>query len=280
MNEELEGFSALAERVKEVFPTSKQQWELSIWTPAFTTKYTVIYSKTPGVLLVAADSREVRAMAGMTKLDLDLRRPGLMSLGVPPSLVALHGPGVENARVAVNRGFERIPVGALVSVGYVGALDPTLDVGQIFVARQIAREGSPPKHVETPEFPRDIGVAQGTLLTIDRVAQTCEDKRTLRRSGADAVDMEAYAVAEEAERRSVPFYCVRVVSDRADTDFPVDFNRARRSDGTFAGWRVLAQAGLNPSHWKRLLSLKRDSELASQRLADFLSICRFDVRPG
>jgi hypothetical protein len=87
--------------------------------------------------------------------------------------------------------------------------------------------------------------------------------------------MEAYAVADEAAKRSVPFYCVRVVSDHANTDFPVDFNRARRPDGTFAGWKILAQAGFSTSRWQRLLDLKRDSELASHRLAEFLKTCKF-----
>ncbi len=91
------------------------------------------------------------------------------------------------------------------------------------------------------------------------------------------MDMEAYAVAEEAERRSVPFYCVRVVSDRADTDFAIDFNRARKSDGTFSGWNIAAQAGVSPRRWKQLLGLKRDADLASKRLAEFLNTCRFDV---
>ena len=97
----------------------------------------------------------------------------------------------------------------------------------------------------------------------------------LRQSGADAVDMEAYAVADEAAKRGVPFCCVRGVSDRANTDFPVNFNRASRSDGTFAGWKILAQAGLSTSRWKRLLDLKRNADLASHRLAEFLKSCKF-----
>lgn len=187
-----------------------------------------------------------------------------------------NGPGSENARSAAKEVFGRETPSAVVSVGYVGALDPALEVGEIFLARQIARLDSALKYpVELPAFANAEGIAQGTLLTIDRVAQTREEKRSLRQSGAAAVDMEAYAVAEEAARRGVPFYCVRVVSDRADTDFPVDFNRARRPDGTFSGWKLAAQAGLSPRRWKNLLALKRDAGLASRRLAEFLRTCQF-----
>lgn len=187
-----------------------------------------------------------------------------------------NGPGVKNARAAVEASCSNESPSAIVSVGYVGALDPALEVGQIFLARRVRRIGEKVDYqVESPAFPNAEGVAQGTLLTIDRVAQTSQEKGMLRQSGADAVDMEAYAVAGEAAKRAIPFYCVRVVSDHANTDFPVDFNRARRPDGTFAGWKILVQAGLSSSRWQRLLDLKRDADLASRRLAEFLKTCKF-----
>lgn len=188
-----------------------------------------------------------------------------------------NGPGVMNARAAVAAvcGQQQMP-SAIVSVGYVGGLDPALQVGQIFLGRRVKRIREQVDYQsELPAFPNAAGVAQGTLLTIDRVVQTSQEKGMLRQSGADAVDMEAYAVAEEAAKRDIPFYCVRVVSDQAYTDFPVDFNRARRPDGSFAGWKILAQAGFSSSRWQRLLELKRDAELASHRLADFLKTCTF-----
>jgi adenosylhomocysteine nucleosidase len=187
-----------------------------------------------------------------------------------------NGPGVKNSRSAVETVCSNETPSAIVSVGYVGALDPALEVGQIFLARRVKRIREKVDYQgELPAFPNTEGVAQGTLLTIDRVAQTSQEKRMLRQSGADAVDMEAYAVADEAAKRTIPFYCVRVVSDHANTDFPVDFNRARRPDGTFAGWKILAQAGFSSSRWQRLLDLKRDADLASHRLAEFLTSCRF-----
>jgi adenosylhomocysteine nucleosidase len=187
-----------------------------------------------------------------------------------------NGPGVKNARAAVEAVFRQEAPSAIVSVGYVGGLDPALEVGQIFLARRVKRIGEKVDYQGAlPVFPNAEGVAQGTLLTIDQVAQTSQHKRMLRQSGADAVDMEAYAVADEAAKRSVPFYCVRGVSDHANTDFPVDFNRARRPNGTFAGWKILAQAGFSTSRWQRLLDLKREAELASHRLAEFLKTCRF-----
>ncbi len=228
------------------------------------------------ILILAADPLELKELC-------DIKSLGRGPLGVEGNLsgqqarFVANGPGMKNARAAVEVvcGQQRMP-SAIVSVGYVGALDPALEVGQIFLGRRVKRIREKVDYQgESPAFPDAARVAQGTLLTIDRVAQTSQEKGMLRQSGADAVDMEAYAVAEEAAKRDIPFYCVRVVSDHAYTDFPVDFNRARRPDGTFAGWKILAQAGFSSSRWQRLLELKRDAELASQRLADFLKTCTF-----
>ena len=227
------------------------------------------------ILVLAADRLELQELCDIKLLKRSVVGVEGKLSGQQARFVA-SGPGVKNARAALEAVCQMETPSAIVSVGYVGALDPTLEVGQIFLARRVKRMGEKVDYQgELPAFPTAEGVAQGTLLTIDRVAQTSQEKRMLRQSGADAVDMEAYAVAGEAAKRALPFYCVRVVSDHAHTDFPVDFNRARRADGTFAGWRILAQAGLNSSRWKRLLDLKRDAELASQCLAEFLKTCEF-----
>ena len=119
-------------------------------------------------------------------------------------------------------------------------------------------------------------LAQGRLLTVDEVVQTARGKSELRLLGAHAVEMEASAVAAEAAARELPFFCVRVVSDEAETSFPIDFNRARRPDGTFSGWRVLAQAMTRPSCWQALGRLKADSERAAAALAEFFRGAKFD----
>jgi hypothetical protein len=67
------------------------------------------------------------------------------------------------------------------------------------------------------------------------------------------------------------------VSDDARTSFEVDFNAARRPDGTFSGWRIAAQAGLSPRRWRHLMDLKRAGEQASRNLAAFFERCRFQL---
>jgi hypothetical protein len=87
--------------------------------------------------------------------------------------------------------------------------------------------------------------------------------------------MEAAALARGAQARQLPFYCVRAISDDARTSFEVDFNAARRPDGTFSGWRIAAQAGLSRRRWRQLMDLKRVGEQASRNLAAFFERCSF-----
>ena len=66
-------------------------------------------------------------------------------------------------------------------------------------------------------------------------------------TGADAVEMEAAGVA--ATRRSewsIPFYCVRVVTDTADETFRWISIRLRDPDGRFSRSKILAAALRSP----------------------------------
>lgn len=228
------------------------------------------------LLIVAADRHELAALDHQVRSDLDVRWAADARIGESEALLAANGPGRENAAAAVERIAGRFRPAAVVSAGYAGGLDPALQVGEVVIPRSVRMEGEGVEYpVSSPIDGSECGRGVGPLLTIDRVAQTPSEKARLLSLGADIVDMEAAAVAAAAERLSLPFFCIRAVSDAADAEFAFDFNRARRPDGTFSGWNLVSQAGLSPDRWKRLLELKRDGDAASRNLARCLSRCRF-----
>ncbi|MCP5113111.1 MAG: hypothetical protein GY953_19960, partial [bacterium] len=163
---------------------------------------------------------------------------------------------------------------AVVSTGFCGSLSGKLKPGDMFVAsrvRPIAGEAEYP--AELPDTSH--GYSAGTLVTADRVIDSANEKKRLS-ACADAVDMEASAVAEEANRWRAPFYCVRVVTDGAEESFACDFNAARRADGRISGWKVLAGAlGRPGARLPELWRLRRRSRVAAGRLGAFLADCRF-----
>ncbi|MBI1355590.1 MAG: hypothetical protein GC160_14725 [Acidobacteria bacterium] len=227
------------------------------------------------LLVVAADWREFGGFAERRPVLAGVRWAFRAELAEGPALLAANGPGRENAERAVAEAVRRFDVSAVVSTGFVGGLAPALELADTFVAERVLRLD--PRVEYSGRLPECVGgsTRRGVLVTIDRVAQTAVEKARLHGLGADAVDMEAAAVAQSALELGLPFYCVRVVSDTAETEFAIDFNQARRADGTFSGWRVARQAGLSLSRWRRLLDLKKQSERAAEILADYLRQCRF-----
>ena len=87
----------------------------------------------------------------------------------------------------------------------------------------------------------------GTLLSIDHVAITAAEKSELRQTGASAIEMEAAGVAAKAKEYNLAFYCIRVVTDTADENLPLDFNPMRDANGRFSRSKILAAAFRKPS---------------------------------
>jgi adenosylhomocysteine nucleosidase len=154
-------------------------------------------------------------------------------------------------------------VDRIVSVGFCGALDPALQIGDIVISG---------------EFPEELGASfvQGDVFSVDRVAISAEEKRELRASTqAAVVEMESGAVARKAREWNVPFGCVRVVSDVADEDLPLDFNRYRDRDGRFNRVRI-AWAGVSRPFTvlPGLMRLDRNCRRAADRLGEFFANCQ------
>lgn len=162
---------------------------------------------------------------------------------------------------------------AIVSTGFCGGTNPSLRVGDIVAATEVRSE-SGTFAASLPKGPRPA--LTGVIASQDEVASTTDAKQRLASSGAIAVEMEAAAVAALAEASRTPFYCIRVVSDAAQDDMPLDFNRYRAADGRFDRTAIALAALRRPfTRIPRLRQLKRNCELASERLGAFLADCQF-----
>lgn len=235
-------------------------------------------SREPILLAVAAHSTELAFLAPGENAGATRAQGRWSEWAGGKALMLTGGIGREAARRATEAALAAHRVRALISIGYVGALQPAWALGDIFVAdRVLLLEAGLEYACTWPVFEGGFGsVRRGALATIDHVANTVEEKKRLARLGADAVDMEAFAVAAIADERGLPFFCIKVVSDDAGTEIGFDFDRARRPDGSVSGGAVIAQAGLSPARWRELLALKRNGELAARNLAQFLlHQCRF-----
>lgn len=226
-------------------------------------------------LVVGAEAREfsglVRRLTGRALLNWPLR----FAWSAGEWTCVAEGPGPRLAARAVEMALDRCRPAALVSVGLCGGLAPQLRIGNILMADRIIdvdRGGQFPASLATASRGHSVGAVAST----DRVASTVSDKRSLRETGADVVEMEAAAVARIASKQGIPFYCIKSVSDTATDDLILDFNHLRDKAGRFSRPRIIAAALKRPlRRIPALLKLDRHTRAAAESLGEFLADCRF-----
>jgi adenosylhomocysteine nucleosidase len=172
------------------------------------------------------------------------------------------GIGAEAARRASEAVISLYAPDIVYSVGFAGALDPALRVGDLVHPQRVvnASDGSSV----------DLGRGTGVLVSFAAVAGP-EQKKKLRDSfQAQAVDMEAAAVARAAEARGVAFAAVKVISDEFDFEFP-SMEQFVNSQGQFSTARFALFTCVRPWLWMKLIALARNSGRASRALCEWLS---------
>ncbi len=226
--------------------------------------------------LVAAEAREfaglLRHCEQVVRLNWPLDFARLARLNGRQVLLAANGPGPKLAARAAEVIKEHQELEGLVSIGFCGALSPALSACDVFVADElhgVAHALSVPRSHSCERQP-------GKLLSIDHVATTAEEKRTLfEQTHAGAIEMEAAALAAKAQQWQIPCYAIKVVTDTASETFPLDFNRLRDPEGRFSRAKIMAAALTRPSAFPALLKLNRRCTQAAQTLGDFLADARF-----
>jgi adenosylhomocysteine nucleosidase len=178
------------------------------------------------------------------------------------TVIVCGGIGLEAARRAAEAAIALSHPEFLQSVGFAGALQSSLRVGDIFVPAVVldARDGS---HTE-------IADGNGILLTFMSVADADQKARLAQSYGSQAVDMEAAAVAAAARAHGIAFRAVKVISDEVNFEMP-ETTRFVDSQGRFRTTRFVAYAALRPWLWPRIAVLARNGSKAAKSLAQYLN---------
>lgn len=138
------------------------------------------------------------------------------------------GMGMKGAGQGIDRLLEN-GADALMSVGTAGALDRSLNPGDVLIPEHIIHSDSPRIALDTRWRASATGILTkkaipvhgGELLHVDEVIRSTEEKRDLHtQTGAAAADMESYIVADAANRQGIPALVVRVIVDSAATKIP------------------------------------------------------------
>lgn len=209
------------------------------------------------------------------------------SMSGRPVLLVHSGAGRERAARATAALLDTAPVHAIFAVGFAGALTPGIEPGALCTADRVLALPDPrspriARCFATESPPADLPASRVsirlTLVTTDQVIGHADEKRRLAYrmkeeweiDGPLIVDMESAGVAEMAASRGVPFMAIRVVTDSATRDLPMDFARCVGSNGEFSNAALVGQLLKRPAALPGLVRLGRDSLSGARRLATYI----------
>ena len=156
---------------------------------------------------------------------------------------------------------------AVISYGWAGAISCGVKPPEVYPVAEVidARTG---ERFFTEEAAPVNGVPL-RLVTLDHVARADEKRPLAERYKAVLVDMEAATVARLARAHSIPFRCIKGISD-GYTDRLPDFNRFLDRSGQLRMPAFVAHALLTPRYWPALARMGANSRAASLALAEQL----------
>ena len=174
------------------------------------------------------------------------------------------------------------PPDLMLTCGFAGGLNPDLKPGDVVfeIPFSNSRRESAQTESAAKSEPVDAGcheklVAAGAkpakFFCADRVATTVAEKKKLRdETGADAVEMESAAIHAVCAERGIPCATIRVISDTATEDLPLDFNALAKPDKSLDYGRLLLAIAKSPGKVGALMKLQKQTRFAAERLAEVL----------
>jgi adenosylhomocysteine nucleosidase len=143
------------------------------------------------------------------------------------------------------------------SAGFAGALDGSLKVGDVVRPGTVINVGDGSKTI--------IDGGKGVLVSFESVATPLQKAKLRESFAAQAVDMEAAAVARSAEARGKGFAAIKTISDEIDFELP-DMQRFVDDQGRFSEARFAFYAAIRPWIWRRVIRMARNSNRAAHTL--------------
>ena len=212
------------------------------------------------VAIVAALEREVRPLVKHWRVSGKEHGGRRFRFFEKNELVLVCGGiGADAARRAAEAVIVLYGPNVVYSAGYAGALDPRLKVGAIIRAARVVNAGDGSS--------AQIAGGDGVLVSYLAVATPAQKVKLRESYQAQAVDMEAAAVARAAEARGVRFSALKVISDESDFEFPPT-DRFVDSAGRLHEMRFAWFAAVRPWLWLPVIRLARNSGRASRILCE------------
>ena len=173
--------------------------------------------------------------------------------------VWLTGMGRKNAAEGIRKAIALVKPERVITAGFAGGLNPAIKCGAI-VYEQDFEAGLGP-------LLEELGAISGKFYCHRRVATSIAEKRELWNStGADAVEMESSVIRTICREQHIPSATIRVISDDASQDLPLDFNALMTSDARINYLKLMWAVLSRPHRIPRLIEFQRQTVAAAQVL--------------
>lgn len=169
---------------------------------------------------------------------------------------------------AANQAAEKLidlNINALISWGVAGALDPTLESGDLIIANSIISGNK--NNQATAKWQKELlafftGRVQKALnadiYSSSEICSTIEDKKILfGKTNAIAVDMESAAITETAINNNLDFAVIRSIADKADMAIPEAVLKYTDNQGNPDILKFIGSCLSKPGQIKELLTLAK-----------------------
>ena len=183
--------------------------------------------------------------------------------GIPGVRRFLTGMGRDNAERAIENILAKFTPRLVLTCGFAGGLNPSLKNNEIIFQAD-------PGSLLFDQI-KNAGATPVSFFCARRVAITSDEKLKLwRGTGLDAVEMESETIREICQNRGIPSAAIRVISDSAGDDLPLDFytlmTPAQKIHYGKLSWALVR------SPWKlaELLAFQQKTIEASKALGTFL----------
>jgi adenosylhomocysteine nucleosidase len=209
--------------------------------------------------------------------------------------ILLTGIGRQNAEKAVRDFLAACSPELVLTCGFAGGLNPDLKPGQVVfeTASTIRRDELHESQTEIGDSQNKVrgscnssfrekllaaGAKPAKFLCTDRIATTVAEKKKLRdATGADVIEMESEAIHAVCRECGIPCVTVRVISDTASEDLPLDFNALSKPDKNLDYAKLFWAIARSPGKIGALMQLQKRTQFAAAQLAEILAKVCFEI---
>ena len=184
-------------------------------------------------------------------------RPGVVTI--------LVGIGRQNAEKSVRSFLAASSPALVLTCGFAGGLNPQLKLGDVVFEPATCNQ-------QLATSLLAAGPRPATFFCADRIATTVAEKQALRaKTGADVVEMESAAIQAVCAEKKIPCATVRVISDTAEEDLPLDFNALAKPDKSLDFGKLAWAIAKSPWKIGALMQLQQKTSFAAEQLARVLA---------